>query len=107
MTKSSLVVGCASLAANVNFGYLEQVGRKRMAPTKTKMKWIVATDKPQRRERDTQELECACGNKSFRVLKEPIRRKEKPRKSPDLRMTAECSNPERGKDKCISLGGPN
>ena len=72
--------------------------------TKEKMKWITAADKPQRRGKDTQELECTCGKNSFRVLKEPIRRKEKTRKSPDLRMTAECTNCQ--KQKRIGLGGP-
>ena len=52
--------------------------------------WKTAKDKPKRRGKDTKEMVCICGNKLLRVLTEPIRHKERTRKSPDLRVAAEC-----------------
>lgn len=69
------------------------------------IKRVLAKDKPSRRGQNTDEFRCACGNRLFRVLVEPIRRKEKTVKSPDFRVTAEC--PLCGADKRIKLGAPD
>lgn len=41
--------------------------------------WKEAKDKKLRRGKKTEEMVCACGNMLLRVLKEPIRRKERTR----------------------------
>ena len=70
-----------------------------------KIERTVAKDKPGRRGKDTEEMRCGCGNRLFRVLVEPIRRKEKTRKSPDLRVGVEC--PLCGAEARIMRGAPN
>ena len=51
------------------------------------------------------EYRCKCANRLFRVLVEPIRRKERTRESADLRVGIEC--PLCGAEARIKLGGPN
>lgn len=76
-----------------------------LASMSSKIKRTLAKDKPNRRGVSTDEMRCACGNRLFRVLIEPIRRKERTKQSPDLRVTAEC--PLCGEDKRLKLGAPD
>jgi len=73
--------------------------------SKADIPWVVAKDKKRRRNRDTEEMRCKCGNRLLRILKEPIRRKERTLKAPDLRIAAEC--PLCGNDARIVRGSSN
>jgi hypothetical protein len=72
---------------------------------KSDIKRVIAKDKAVRRGKQTEEYRCKCANRLFRVLVEPIRRKERTRESPDLRVGIEC--PLCGAEARIKLGGPN
>lgn len=69
------------------------------------IKRTLAKDKPARKGKEVEEFRCRCGNRLFRVFVEPIRRKEKTKESPDLRVGMEC--PLCGAERRIVRGGPN